>query len=116
MKNELVVIGNPKSNIAEAIRTVRTNLQFSSVDEEIKTILVTSSVPSEGKSFISSNLAVAFAQNDSKVLIVDCDMRKGRVHKIFNVTNEKGLSNLLIDLIIALTLQPPLSTMFQKKS
>jgi len=97
MKNELVVIGNPKSNIAEAIRTVRTNLQFSSVDEEIKTILVTSSVPSEGKSFISSNLAVAFAQNDSKVLIVDCDMRKGRVHKIFNVTNEKGLSNLLID-------------------
>lgn len=96
MKNELVVIGNPKSNIAESIRTVRTNLQFSSVDENIKTILVTSSVPSEGKSFISSNLAVAFAQNDSKVLIVDCDMRKGRLHKIFNVTNEKGLSNLLI--------------------
>lgn len=97
MKNELVVIGNPKSHIAESIRTIRTNLQFSSVDDDVKTILVTSTVPSEGKSFISSNLAVAFAQNDAKVLIVDCDMRKGRLHKIFNVTNEKGLSNLLID-------------------
>lgn len=97
MKNELVVIGNPKSHIAEAIRTIRTNLQFSSVDDDVKTILVTSTVPAEGKSFISSNLAVAFAQNDAKVLIVDCDMRKGRLHKIFNVTNEKGLSNLLID-------------------
>ena len=97
MKNELIVQENPKSNISEAIRTIRTNLQFSSIDEEVKTILVTSSMPSEGKSFTSSNLAVAFAQNDSKVLIVDCDMRKGRLHKIFNVTNDKGLSNLLID-------------------
>lgn len=97
MENELIVTSNPKSNIAEAIRTIRTNLQFSSVDEETKTILVTSTAPSEGKSFISSNLAVAFAQNDAKVLIVDCDMRKGRLHKIFGMTNEKGLSNLLID-------------------
>jgi capsular exopolysaccharide synthesis family protein len=96
MENELVVLSNPKSNIAEAIRTTRTNLQFSSVDTEVKTILVTSTVPGEGKSFISSNLAVSFAQNGSKVLIVDCDMRKGRLHKIFNVTNDKGLSNLLI--------------------
>lgn len=101
MKNELVVIGNPKSHIAEAIRTIRINLQFSSVDDDVKTILVTSTAPSEGKSFISSNLAVAFAQNDAKVLIVDCDMRKGRLHKIFNVTNEKGLSNLLIDEVAA---------------
>jgi capsular exopolysaccharide synthesis family protein len=97
MKNELVVIGDPKSNIAESIRTIRTNLQFSSIDDEVKTILITSTAPGEGKSFISANLATAFAQNDSRVLIVDCDMRKGRLHKIFNVTNEKGLSNLLID-------------------
>ena len=97
MKDELIVLGNPKSVVAESIRTLRTNLQFSSVDEEVKTILITSTAPSEGKSFISSNLSVAFAQNNSKVLIVDCDIRKGRLHKIFGVTNEKGLSNLLID-------------------
>lgn len=97
MKSELIVQNDPKSNVAEALRIVRTNLQFSSVDEKLKTILVTSSVPGEGKSFISSNLAVTFAQNNSKVLLVDCDMRKGRLHKIFNLSNDKGLSNLLID-------------------
>lgn len=97
MKSELIVQNDPKSNVAEALRIVRTNLQFSSVDEKLKTILVTSSVPGEGKSFISSNLAVTFAQNNSKVLLVDCDMRKGRLHKIFNLPNDKGLSNLLID-------------------
>ncbi len=97
MKSELIVQNDPKSNVAEALRIVRTNLQFSSVDEKLKTILVTSSVPGEGKSFISSNLAITFAQNNSKVLLVDCDMRKGRLHKIFNLSNDKGLSNLLID-------------------
>lgn len=97
MKSELIVQNDPKSNVAEALRIVRTNLQFSSVDEKLKTILVTSSLPGEGKSFISSNLAVTFAQNNSKVLLVDCDMRKGRLHKIFNLSNDKGLSNLLID-------------------
>lgn len=97
MKDELIVQKDPKSNVAEALRIVRTNLQFSAVDEKLKTILVTSSVPGEGKSFISSNLAITFAQNNSKVLLVDCDMRKGRLHKIFNINNEKGLSNLLID-------------------
>lgn len=97
MKSELIVEVDPKSNVAEALRIVRTNLQFSAVDEKLKTILITSSVPGEGKSFISSNLAITFAQNNSKVLLIDCDMRKGRLHKIFNVDNDKGLSNLLID-------------------
>ncbi len=97
MKNELIVESDPKSNVAEALRIVRTNLQFSAVDEKLKTILITSSVPGEGKSFISSNLAVTFALNKNKVLLIDCDMRKGRLHKIFKLSNEKGLSNLLID-------------------
>ena len=97
MKNELIVELDPKSNVAESLRIVRTNLQFSAVDEKLKTILITSSVPGEGKSFISSNLAITFAQNNSKVLLIDCDMRKGRLHKIFNVDNQKGLSDLLID-------------------
>ena len=97
MNSELIVANNTKSSIAEAIKNIRTNLQFSSVDEKVKTILITSSISGEGKSFIASNLAVAFAQAGTKVLIVDCDMRRGRQHTIFHVENIVGLSNLLID-------------------
>ena len=96
-KVELLAQKYPKSVVSESIKTLRTNLQFSSVDEDIKTILITSSIPGEGKSFISANLAISFAQTDKKVLIVDCDMRKGRQHRIFKLSNSKGLSNLLID-------------------
>lgn len=96
-KTELIVNKYPKSLVSEGIKTLRTNLQFSSVDRELKSILITSSIPGEGKSFISANLATAFCQTGKNVLIVDCDMRKGRQHKIFNVSNSKGLSNLLID-------------------
>ena len=92
----LIVEKKPKSVASECIRTLRTNLQFSSVDEEIKTILVTSTLPSEGKSFVSSNLAIAFAQSGKNVLLIDCDLRKGRQHKIFNLKNDQGFSNLLI--------------------
>ncbi len=97
MKNEIVVDKNPKSSVAEAIRIIRTNLEFSGIDKKVKSVLITSSIPSEGKSFISSNLATSFAQNGSKVLLMDCDMRKGRLHKIFGIENEKGLSNLLLE-------------------
>ncbi len=97
MKDEIIVDGNPKSSVAEAIRIIRTNLEFSGVDKKVHTVLITSSVPGEGKSFISANLATAFAQNGSKVLLMDCDMRKGRLHKIFNIENDKGLSNLLLE-------------------
>lgn len=96
MKSELIVDHNPKSPISEAIKNIRTNLQFSSVDGEVKNILVTSSAAGEGKSFIASNLAVAFAKLNYKVLIVDCDLRLGRLHKVFNLSNEEGLSNLLL--------------------
>ncbi|HCY44224.1 MAG TPA: capsular biosynthesis protein [Firmicutes bacterium] len=95
--NELIVATNPKSSIAEAIKTIRTNLQFSSVDDKVKSILVTSSFSGEGKSFVTANLAVAFAQAGTKVLIVDCDLRRGRQHNVFHVENLEGLSNLLID-------------------
>ena len=96
MKSELVIESKPKSNISEEIRTVKTNIQFISTDENIQTLLITSSGPGEGKSFISSNLACAFAQSDERVLLIDCDLRLGRVHKIFGLSNEKGLSNLLV--------------------
>ena len=95
-KTELVVRDEPKSNISEDIRTIRTNLQFTSSTEDNKVLLMTSAVPGEGKSFISSNLATAFAQTGEKVLIIDCDLRLGRLHKIFNVSNSKGLSQLLV--------------------
>ena len=78
MYKELVLNNDPKSIISETIRTLRTNLQFASVDKKLQTILITSSVPGEGKSFIAANLAVAFAQSGSRVLLVDCDIRKGR--------------------------------------
>lgn len=95
MKEELVIHNKPKSNISEDIRTIRTNLMFTSSDEESQVILVTSSIPGEGKSFISSNLATAFAQADETTLLIDCDLRLGRIHKIFGVSNDKGFSNLL---------------------
>ena len=95
MKDELIVFSKPKSNISEDIITIRTNLKFTANDEA-KVLLVTSSVPGEGKSFISANLAAAFAQTGEKVLLVDADLRLGRVHKIFNQSVAKGFSNMLI--------------------
>ena len=97
MRRELIVDHNPKSALSESIKNIRTNLQFSSVDGKIKNILITSSTSGEGKSFVSANLAVAFAKLGNKVLIVDCDMRLGRQHEIFGLPNTVGLSNLLID-------------------
>ena len=96
MKDELVIQTKPKSNISEDIRTIRTNLQFTASTEDSKVILVTSSIPGEGKSFISSNLATAFSQMGESTLLIDCDLRLGRVHKIFGVSNDKGFSNLLV--------------------
>lgn len=94
---DLIICSDSKSGISEAIRTLRTNLQFSSIDKKLKTILVTSSVPGEGKSFVASNLAVALANSGSRVLLVDCDIRRGRQHHIFGFHNKKGLSNLLLE-------------------
>ncbi|MBO5349471.1 MAG: CpsD/CapB family tyrosine-protein kinase [Clostridia bacterium] len=96
MKNELITFISPKTQISEVFRTLRTNIQFMNVDERMKSVLVTSTVPEEGKSWISANLAITFAQAGKRVLIVDSDMRKGRQHNIFDVSNEKGLSNYLI--------------------
>ena len=93
--DELIVEKYPKAIISENIKSLRTNLQFTSVDRDLETILVTSTNAGEGKSFISSNLAVSFAQAGGRVLLVDCDLRKGRLHKIFGLTNTEGLSNLL---------------------
>lgn len=95
-KNKLVTIEQPKSVISESYRTLRTNIHFSSFDKRIKTIIVTSSVPGEGKSTICANLAVVMAENGYKTILIDCDQRSPRQHKLFNTSNEKGLSDLLV--------------------
>ena len=95
---ELLVNNNPKSAFSESIKTIRTNLQFSLVNSNIKVILLTSPEPGDGKSFVSANLASAFAQENKKVLLIDADLRKGRQHRIFDIMNEKtkGYSNLIL--------------------
>lgn len=94
-KQELVTITHPKSPIAEAYRTLRTNIQFSSFDKSVKTVTVTSSGPGEGKSTVASNLAVVTAQSGKKTLLIDCDQRRSRLHKVFGLSNMVGLSNML---------------------
>ena len=96
---DLIININPKSIFSEAIKSIRTNLAFSSIDKEIKVILNTSPEASDGKSFISANLAVAYAQTDKRVLIIDCDLRRGRQHEVFEVMNPTsgGYSNLILN-------------------
>ena len=75
---ELLVIEKPNSNFSEEIKKTRTNLKFSRIHDDEKVIMITSSLPGEGKSFVAANLAASFAQYNQKVLLIDCDLRKGR--------------------------------------
>ncbi len=95
MKKEIVTFREPKSPISEIFRTLRTNVQFANTKRGLHSLLITSTAPSEGKSWVSANLAVAFAQAGKKVILVDCDMRKGRQFSIFGVSPTPGLSNFL---------------------
>ncbi len=91
----LVTLVYPRSAAAEAYRTLRTNVDFTAVDEPVRTLLVTSAVPSEGKTVTAANLAIAFALAGRSVLLVDADLRRPSIHTIFNLPNAQGLTTLL---------------------
>ncbi|MGL5766578.1 MAG: CpsD/CapB family tyrosine-protein kinase [Sarcina sp.] len=92
-----IVQKEPKSIAAEAYRTLRTNIQYSSYDSKLQVLVVTSSNPQEGKSITAGNLALSFAQDGKKVLLMDCDLRRPTLHKKFSVSNEIGLGEVLVD-------------------
>lgn len=96
-EHPLIVHADPKAVGSEAFRTLRTNLQFASPDQELKAILLTSAGPGDGKSTISSNLAVAWAQSGQRVVLVGCDLRKPVLHRIFSVANAPGLTAYLTE-------------------
>lgn len=95
-RSNLVVIEDPKSPIAEAYRIARTNIQFAAVDTELKTLLITSSGPSEGKSTTAANIGAAFAQSGKSVIIIDADLRKPTQHKVWEIDNFRGITNVLL--------------------
>jgi len=93
---EIIVHHKPKSTVAEGFRSLRTAVLFSSPDNPPKTILVTSFIPKEGKTFITANLALVIAYAGESVLLIDADMRKPQLHKMFDLENRKGLSNVIM--------------------
>lgn len=95
MLRELIVKEDPKSPISEIFRTLRTNIQFMNTKNKLKSLLITSTIPGEGKSWISANLGITFAQTGKRVIVLDADMRKGRQYSIFDVSPKPGLSNFL---------------------
>lgn len=95
MKKDLIAHEDPKSHVSELFRTLRTNIQFMNSNKKLKSILITSTLPGEGKSWVASNLAIAFAQTGKRVVLVDADMRKCGLHSIFKVESCPGLSNYL---------------------
>jgi succinoglycan biosynthesis transport protein ExoP len=108
--SKLVAEREPRSPLTEAYRALRTNLQFSSLDNPVKTIVVTSAGPSEGKSLTASNLAVVLAQAGLSVILVDADLRRPVVHRIFDLKNNIGLTTWLVGQNAAEPIAPMLAT------
>ncbi len=102
--NGLVTAREPRSLAAEAYRTLRTNIQFSSIDREVRSLLVTSAGPNEGKSTVVANLGVTMAEGGKRVVVVDADLRRPGLHRIFNLDEAAGLTTMVLDQ----SLEPPL--------
>jgi len=97
MVKKTAAVKKLKLRIEEQFRTLRANIKFSSAEDAIKTIVVTSCLPSEGKSTVISNLASSMAKDGKSVIILDCDLRKPSIHKKFSLSNYKGLTNILVE-------------------
>ncbi len=96
-KANLITLTDPRSAAAEAFRTLRTNLMFSSVEKPITTLLLTSSAQPDGKSAALANLAVTFAQSGNTTILVDCDLRKPSQHTLWGVENTRGLTTMMTE-------------------
>ncbi len=112
---DIVTVSDPRSPAAEAYRTLRTNIQFSTIDKPLRRMLLTSAGPDEGKSTTLANLAVAMATAEMKVIVLDCDLRRPAQHDIFKVANTEGLTSMFLGrgggqlgLSAAAHMEPPL--------
>ena len=101
----LVMAQAPRSAAAEAYRTLSTNIQFSSLDRDVRTLLVTSVGPDEGKSIVLANLAITMAEGGRRVVMVDCDLRRPSLHEIFGLADQPGLTTMMLNESLALPLQ-----------
>jgi capsular exopolysaccharide synthesis family protein len=97
----LVMVQAPRSAAAEAYRTLSTNIQFSSLDRDIRTLLVTSVGPDEGKSIVLANLAITMAETGRRIAIVDCDLRRPSLHDVFGLAAQPGLTSMVLDEALA---------------
>lgn len=104
----LVTISDPRSPIAEAYRSLRTNIEFSGLDQKLHSLVVTSAAPDEGKSTTLANLAVVMAQAGRKIIVVDCDLRRPTLHEIFGTPNDAGLTTMMLQ--EELLQRPPFQT------
>ncbi len=93
---DLIALRDPRSAAAEAYRTLRTNIQFSSLDRPLQTLMITGSGVDEGKSTTVANLAVTFAQAEQRVVLVDCDLRRPALHTIFGLGNDLGVTSMML--------------------
>ena len=92
----LIALRDPRAPASEAYRTLRTNIQFSSLDKPLHTLLATSTAPDEGKSTTLAHLAVTMAQAEQRVILVDCDLRRPTLHTLFGLANEAGLTSMIL--------------------
>ncbi|WP_304969445.1 CpsD/CapB family tyrosine-protein kinase [Romboutsia ilealis] len=95
--DKIISVRNPKSPISESYRGIRTSIEFSNLDKEMKVIIVTSSMQNEGKSTVMANLAVSFANLEKKVLLLEGDLRNPSVHRMFNISNINGVTDILVN-------------------
>ncbi|MFQ6099886.1 MAG: CpsD/CapB family tyrosine-protein kinase [Anaerolineae bacterium] len=94
---DLITLTNPRSPAAEAYRSLRTNLTFAALDKPIETLIVTSAAPDEGNSSVLANLAVTMAQGERRTILVDADLRHPDLHEVFGVSNERGLTTMIVE-------------------